>query len=274
MSRRKRNRRKKVIVAYVARIIFVLILATMLFLMGCGCLYIREHFFSKDKGTVSQEKGENEGTEVTPPTSDPDNSAPDSDETAPTAYEFTYPDASGMHIVLDAGHGETDGGSLGVISEDVIEKDINLAIVMKMKQYLEECGAKVTLTRKADDWVTLSDRTYVSNKSGADLFVSIHCNSFEDDPSINGLEIYHHNKSETSKDYAEKMLAYIESTKQLNVRYVLAENLQVLRDNSIPAVMVELGYLSNPEDCRNLSNSLYQDTIAKIVVDAIVNANK
>lgn len=281
MNRRQRERRKRRIIAYTVRTLCVLVLAGMVFLMGCGCLYIKEHFFQAKKEETTKEDSDknNSGQDNSDKQGDDTQTNGDQDEdsvntSSDNVTPFTYPDATGLTIVLDAGHGGGDGGTIGLIDENVIEKDINLSVVTKMKALLEECGATVILTRDSDEFLELSDRSYISNRTGADLFVSIHCNSYEDDLSIGGLECYYHKNSDTSKGYAESLVEIAERIGNVEVRYAMEQNYQVLRDSSIPAILVEMGYLSNTQDCMNLANTKYQDTMAQTLVESIVEILK
>ncbi len=287
MNRRRRNRRNRIIMAYIARALVALVAIIMLILMWCGCLYIKEHFIDGDSAKDSKteedvnKNTEDAGNKDNGNTDDKNQDATPSDDSNPvdgfvgtSVPAFTYPDATGLTIVLDAGHGGGDPGTLGeVISEDILEKDINLSVVKKMKALLEDCGAKVILTRSEDKRLSLEDRSYLSNRTGAHLFVSIHCNSYEDS-SISGLEYFYHKRSEISKEYAENMLAVTERIGAIKARYAIEQNYQVLRDSSIPAVLVEMGYLTNVMDCKNLTSATYQDAMAQTIVTAIVETLK
>ena len=274
----RRKRRKRIIIAYAARTACVLVLLCMLILMGCGCLYIYEHVFQKDDTKKEDDVDKNKDADKNKDdqTNNDDSSDDNFVDTSTTPLTpFTYPDASGLTVVLDAGHGGGDGGTVGEINGiEAIEKDINLSVVQKMKALLEECGATVILTRAEDERLSLSDRNYISNQTGADLFVSIHCNSFEDDASIAGLECYYHKKSETSKQYATELIAIANRIGNIKARYEMEQNYQVLRDSTIPAILVEMGYLTNRTDCKNLMDTNYQDTMAQTLVTAIVEILK
>lgn len=278
MNRRRQNRRKRILIAYAARTLCALIIIGMVVLMGCGCLYIHEHLFQDKKESTQKDDTQKDNAD-TAKDSDSDNqgedgqNAEDGDavDTSGTITPFSYPDASGLYIVLDAGHGGGDGGTVG---ENAVEKDINLSVVLKMKALLEECGAEVLLTRDSDERVDLSDRNYIANQTDADLFVSIHCNSFEDDASISGMECYYHKKSDTSKTYAEKFIQITDRIGNIESRYAMEQNYQVLRDSNMPALLIEMGYLSNATDCQNLLDTTYQDTMAQTIVEAIVEILK
>lgn len=262
---RGRNRKKRIMQAYIARACCVLLIIVMFVLMGCGCLYIYEHLFQKDKEDTKTEASTDKDADT-----DTDTDVQPTGANIPDADAFQI-DASGLKIVLDAGHGGNDGGTEGV---NALEKEINLSVVLKMKTLLEDGGAEIILTRDEDEWCDLSERNYIANQTGADLFVSIHCNAFEDDASIAGLECYYHKNSDISKGYAETIVQGIEQTGDINTRYAMEQNYQVLRDSSIPAVLIEMGYLSNPTDCQNLISDDYQDLMAETLVQSIVDTLK
>ena len=178
-------------------------------------------------------------------------------------------------IILDAGHGGNDGGTqANGKNSDVFEKDINLAVVLRMKTLLEEQGVDVLLTRETDETMSLDERTEMANSKEADLFVSIHCNYYEDDASISGLECYYYEGSDSGKRYAEKIIDVIESGGEVKTRNAKANDFYVLKKTEIPAVLVEIGYLSNSRECQLLAGTEYQEILAKELVKAILEALK
>ena len=108
-------------------------------------------------------------------------------------------------VVLDAGHGGKDGGTF---NGSIIEKDITLSVAMKMKELLEEEEEiEVVLTREDDTFLSLEDRVKTAKSvKGADLFVSVHCNSYEADTSVYGLECYYYEESEIGKICADTFI--------------------------------------------------------------------
>lgn len=273
MNRKRRNRRKRIIIAYTARTIFALIILTMVVLMGCGCLYIYEHLF-KDEAVEEQiDKEDTSKDEEATNSDDENNGQVQNVRTYEPDPDFQLPDASGITIVLDAGHGGTDGGTVG--ADEVIEKDINLAVSLKVGALLKGAGANVIMTRDTDEGLSLSDRTYIANQNTADLFVSLHCNYYEEDPTISGLECYYHPNSESSKEYAEKLISAATELDKIDVRSSLAQNYQVLRDTyNMPAILIEMGFLSNSTECQNLADENYQTVLAQTISECIVDLFK
>lgn len=108
-------------------------------------------------------------------------------------------------IVIDAGHGGKDSGALGQVSK---EKDINLAVALKLGDYIQENmpDVKVVYTRKKDVFVELSERAAIANRNNADVFISIHCNSVDGSTTVNGAETYvmGESKNEANLNVAKK----------------------------------------------------------------------
>lgn len=277
MTRRELYRLKKRIKAHLKRAAVILALILAVVLMFCGCLYIGEKLFQSDKNKESDTKVNKEVNEDTSgdTNEEPDTSSQplDTDGQISQKYNYQYnkPDASGLHICLDAGHGGNDGGTQ---SDGVVEKDVNFAITQKVAALLKEAGATVSLVRDSDEYVDLADRTYISNQSGASFLLSLHCNYYEGDNTIKGLEVYYHRNSETSKQYAESLTQLLRASQAMEVRDATQQNMQVLRNSSIPAVMIEMGFLSNPEECANLNDSLYQEYFARVLVESLVQTLK
>ena len=272
MKRKRYNRRKRIIIAYTLRTIVGLVLAGMITLMVCGVLFIYE----KVSGNVVFVKiaeasaGKNELSDA----SEELWGNVTNQKHLPSEYE-------GYCIVLDAGHGGSDGGTLaeGVRSDDkhcinAVEKDINLAVVLRMQTLLEEIGVEVVLTRENDKTISLEERVEIANSKEADLFVSIHCNYFEDNASVSGLECYYFEGSDSGRRYAEKMLDKIADGGKVNTRNTKESDFYVLKRTESIAVLVELGYLSNAKECRLLVSEEYQETLAKELVNGILDALK
>lgn len=253
-ARRRANRRKRVIIAYTLRGIVFLVAAGMIFLMICGCLYLRDLFCGK-KETV-----EADNTYLT---------ANVNYEAASGQAGNTVKDCEDLIIALDAGHGGNDGGTY---SGDILEKDITLAVTEYMKELLEQRGATVIMTRTTDEYISLDERANMANQSAAELFVSIHCNSYEDDASIKGLECYYQKDSAEGKKLAENITGALEVRGSIESRGAKPENYYVLKHTRIPAVLIELGYLSNRSECQQLVSEEYQQKLAEELVESILQS--
>ena len=175
-------------------------------------------------------------------------------------------DPKGLKIILDAGHGGTDPGC---VLGDVYEKDITLSVTLALKEKLEGIGVSVALVRSDDRTVDLDDRCAIANASGADLFVSVHCNSFTN-TSVKGFEGYYFNGDSDGKRLAELILSAAESDPRITTRSVREETYRVLRKTALPAVLLEIGYLTNDTERAELQSREYQDAIAQAIFDGIV----
>ena len=175
-------------------------------------------------------------------------------------------------IVIDPGHGGKDPGAC---AGGVREKDIALDVAKKIRAHLQAVGYGVILTRETDVFVELRDRARMANAAKADLYVSIHCNSVRDNARATGMEVYHYtHASEASKRAARVIYDKLLPVCGLRGRGVKSQDLAVLRETAMPAVLVELGFISNPSDRAKLTNFAWQDDAAQAIADGIVEALK
>ena len=168
-------------------------------------------------------------------------------------------------IALDAGHG---GVQPGCEFDGVLEKDITLSVVLAVKGKLEDKGYNVLLTRSVDEDVRLVDRAAIANRADADCFVSIHCNSFVEDMSVSGFEGYYY-RSIDGKQLSDHIVAAADK-RSIKTRGTKEENYLVLREADMPAVLLEIGYLSNTEERQALISTAYQDTVSTVIAEGIV----
>ena len=254
-SRRKREKRiarlRRRIIAYTVRGIVAAVLAVMLLLMVCGCLYIRDFFRIDHKDSALKADSVREAV-------------PGVEENKP---DTEFPEQEKYTVVLDAGHGGEDGGT---VEQTATEKEINLAVVLKMRELLENQGICVVLTREQDIFIKLEERVRVANGEKADLFVSIHCNYYEKDSSIYGLECYYCKGAEDGKYYAERILDTIEKSGEIVSRNAKPSGYYILKNTTVPAVLVETGYLSNYNERNQLISGEYQGKLAQELVEGIV----
>lgn len=158
----------------------------------------------------------------------------------------------------------------GTVEQTAMEKEINLAVVLKMRELLENQGICVVLTREQDIFMKLEERVRVANGEKADLFVSIHCNYYEKDSSIYGLECYYCKGAEDGKYYAERILDTIEKSGEIVSRNAKPSGYYILKNTTVPAVLVEAGYLSNYNERNQLISGEYQGKRAQELVERIV----
>ncbi|MBP5976165.1 N-acetylmuramoyl-L-alanine amidase [Brasilonema sp. CT11] len=169
-------------------------------------------------------------------------------------------------IVVDPGHGGHDSGALGI--GGIQEKDIILPIGKRVAEILQQNGLQAILTRDSDYFVTLQGRVDIAQKTNADVFVSVHANSAGDDrPEVSGLETYYFDSGLSLAQIVHKSILRSVNVKDRGVRKA---RFYVLRKNSMPAILVETGYLTGREDAAKLSNRLYQNQMAKAIADGVL----
>lgn len=183
---------------------------------------------------------------------------------------------AGHNIVIDPGHGGVDSGAS---SNSVIEKEITLAISMKLVDLLQKYGAIVTLTRDSDiDYYTrgkggkrndLLKRIDIMEKSGAELFISIHCNAFHAG-DLSGAQVFYSPKFEQNKIVAERLQSAIQEFPQGNKRQA-KEDLHILLLNGIkmPGVLIETGYVTNQQEATLLADHSYQQKLVEHIAKGL-----
>ena len=168
-------------------------------------------------------------------------------------------------VCIDAGHGGKDPGAE---SGGVQEKDIALTVALKVGALLKDC--EVIYTRTEDVYVDLSERALIANQAKADLFVSIHCNSAPS-ASANGMEVYVHTTcSAASTRAAHAIYDRLLPASGLRGRGVKANDYAVLRETVMPAVLVELGFVSNDGDRAKLISEDWQNRAAEAITSGIM----
>ncbi|MBO8141373.1 MAG: N-acetylmuramoyl-L-alanine amidase [Firmicutes bacterium] len=181
--------------------------------------------------------------------------------TRPSSPPWAGSGLAGRLIVLDPGHGGTDPGAPGA-SGDTWEKYNTLFIALDAKALLERAGARVVLTRTSDVYVSLAERVRIANQAGADAFVSVH-NDWNANPAIRGVTTYYHNPN--SRALAEAMQG--ELVEHLGARNVgvIRRAFYVVRNASMPAVLLELGFLSHRTDEALLADPAYRYRAAEAI---------
>jgi N-acetylmuramoyl-L-alanine amidase len=168
-------------------------------------------------------------------------------------------------VVLDAGHGAKDSGAVGVTGK--YEKNFNLAIVLKTAELLKkESNIDVVLTRSNDTFLELKDRAALANNLKADIFISVHANS-SGSSAASGTETYY--QREASKALANVMHKYLVQATGLSDRGIRYGNFHVIRETKMPAVLLEVGYLSNKKDEALLFTDALQNKVAASIVSGI-----
>lgn len=172
-------------------------------------------------------------------------------------------------IAVDPGHG--GAGYPGKEQNGVLEKDLNIKVAGFLREELEKRGYAVFFTRKEDEEIDVYARSDLANQSKADLFVSIHQNSFEDDRSVNGLETwYNPDKGDGSLELAKAIQeAVLEETGANDREIRPSTGLVVTRETQMPSCLVESGYLTNEEEFSKLTSEEYQRKIAVGIANGI-----
>lgn len=172
---------------------------------------------------------------------------------------------SGYVIMIDAGHGGHDSGA---VNDGVLEKDITLETAKRIAEQLEEEGASVVFTRENDTFISLEERVYQSNSEETDVFISLHYDYF-DNPEVNGFNTYYYHEYK-SKQLAETIHNSLSDNLDMDDRGVRQEGYYVLANNHKPAVLLELGFMTNPNDLEKMQTEDYQNTVAKAITDGLV----
>lgn len=210
-------------------------------------------------------------------------------------------------IVLDPGHGGKDPGATGV--SGIQEKEVVYAIAVDTKKKLEALGYKVYLTRGADEFVSLTRRPKIAQEKSADLFISIHANATSSSTSLSrGVEVFYYSKKSSAyaqtiaayENSVDQKFGITSSLTDLIVndifyqmnqgksaelgapmarditfqtgeinRGLFGANFAVLRGSPVPAVLVEVGFLTHEEEGKSLGNAIYQQKIAQGITNAV-----
>ncbi len=179
-------------------------------------------------------------------------------------------------IVLDAGHGGHDPGAISP-GREVNEKSITLDVTKRVEQKLRNAGANVKLTRSNDTYVDLAGRTKFASSVNAEAFVSIHVNS-AGNLSATGTETYFNSTTNLnapeSRLLASSVQKQIVQQAKMRDRGVKDGPFYVIRNNNMPAILIELGFIGNKADRDKMMNDRYLDIFAQAIYDGIYNYYK
>ncbi|WMJ16053.1 N-acetylmuramoyl-L-alanine amidase CwlD [Geobacillus proteiniphilus] len=188
---------------------------------------------------------------------------------------------SGRIIVLDPGHGGPDGGAVG---GEVVEKDIALNVAKKLRDYLQQQGALVLMTRETDRDLAspstrgysrrktedLLERTAFVNRSNADLFISIHLNAIPS-PRWRGAQTFYYGSFIEN----ERLARFIQAELRRNLENThrlekMIDTVYLLKHAKIPGALVEVGFLSNPDERELLASDGYQTKLAASIYKGVL----
>nr|WP_092067757.1 N-acetylmuramoyl-L-alanine amidase [Dendrosporobacter quercicolus]NSL46759.1 N-acetylmuramoyl-L-alanine amidase [Dendrosporobacter quercicolus DSM 1736]SDL62983.1 N-acetylmuramoyl-L-alanine amidase [Dendrosporobacter quercicolus] len=181
----------------------------------------------------------------------------------------------GKVIVVDPGHG---GSNPGAVANNTRESDNNLAVGLKLRDQLVQAGAKVIMTRETDRTVAaagsslgqeLQARVNLAEANNADIFVSIHSNSNPDSKITGAMTFYHSNNS--SNLASNVQTAIIEETGAVN-KGTSTATFYVIRNTSMPSILVEMGFISNAQEAARLNSDAYRNRLATGIFNGIAKS--
>jgi len=174
-----------------------------------------------------------------------------------------------MKWYLDFGHGGKDSGAIG--PTNLKESDVALKIGMIVKENLENALEKVITTRESDKYYSLDYRTTKANNENCDYFISIHLNA-STNPSAKGCEVWLYDENSKLKNLANNLcnnLSTKVSTPNRKVKY--SKKLSVLKNTKMPALLIEVDFISNKEVENNLRNEKYLKDIADTISSTLLS---
>jgi N-acetylmuramoyl-L-alanine amidase len=170
-------------------------------------------------------------------------------------------------IVIDAGHGGEDRGTSSTSTPKYQEKSLNLSTAMFLKEYLQKMGYQVKMTRSDDTFISLPTRSLMANNYNAKLFLSVHFNAAFSEQA-DGIEVYYYQsdddkiRSSNSKKLADSVLSQIIEKTSAKSRGVKHGNLAVIRETTMPAVLVEGGFMTNKLEMDKIKDPSYIKQLA------------
>lgn len=191
---------------------------------------------------------------------------------------------SGKTIAIDAGHGGADGGAIS--KRGVIEKDLNLAIALYLRDYLQQAGAVVIMTREGDYDLASGDanayskrktedlkrRAALINESGASAVISIHMNSIPAEKWSGAQTFYHPSNHPDNRILAafiqDEIKRNLENTTRIAATVKDVYLMKAIKD--VPAALVEVGFLSNPGEAERLADAEYQRKVSASIYQGIL----
>lgn len=179
---------------------------------------------------------------------------------------------TGKKIVVNPGHGgKDDGATYPAGPGGIHEKDVVLVLAQKLEPLLVKAGAKVAMTRNTDVYMTLPEIDAVTAAEKPDAFISIHLNAYPKDLSVHGATTYFwYPESEAYASIVLKSLTKEAPALDAAGKRVLKENFYVIDHTEVPAILVEVGYLSNDRDRSLLTDPKFQALVAQGLANGII----
>ncbi|MBM7578795.1 N-acetylmuramoyl-L-alanine amidase [Jeotgalibacillus terrae] len=169
-------------------------------------------------------------------------------------------------IVIDAGHGGRDGGAIGAAG--TLEKSLTIRTAEALYHMLSSTGANVIMTREDDRHVDLHSRVAVSKDHGADAFISLHYDAIND-RSVKGFTTYFYGGPDEA--LADSVHSGLSDSMTIKNRGMHHGNFLVLRDNSAPSVLIELGFISNPSEEASVNNERFREIAATGIYNGLTD---
>jgi len=186
--------------------------------------------------------------------------SPAGDSGSTLVVEIQEPSLRAHVVAIDAGHGGKDTGAIGPTG--LLEKEVVLDIAQRLRELLVKAGVRVLMTRETDTFVELQDRPRMAKQQGATVFVSIHANASVR-PASNGSETYY--LSPQSQVLAQMVQEELSRVPNLAPRGTKTANFLVLRESDVPAVLVEVAYVSNIDEEARLRQNAFRQRLAEAV---------
>jgi N-acetylmuramoyl-L-alanine amidase len=189
---------------------------------------------------------------------------------APRLADSPRKPLTGLTVAVDPGHGGSNVGALGALG--IQEKKINLETALVLKEKLEEAGAKVLLSRQGDKYEENVERPLRAIRAGADLFLSLHCNSISlagDPLAASGVSVY--TRYEAFQPLAQSLYSRLVSMGLKEYGMVGSFNSSVVKFSEIPSVLIELAFLSHPEDEAKLIDPEFRSRAAEAIVQGLLD---
>lgn len=176
-----------------------------------------------------------------------------------------------MKIGIDPGHGGRDPGAIGPTR--LYEKDVTLAISLELGRLLKEAGLEPVLTRADDRAVELVTRTALLNNQKCDLALSVHCNSVTD-PKPNYFAVFVHGLGGEAEKLAHRVIEKVTAATGWSWGAdddgIREKNLHITRETRMPAILVECGFISNPEQEKQLRQPEFQKKLARAIAAGVL----
>lgn len=168
-------------------------------------------------------------------------------------------------IMLDPGHG---GADTGAVSHDVFEDTIVLSLTKQIEAEMIHRHISYKVTRHYDRFVGLGERADIANEMDVDLFVSIHANYFSD-PSVSGYELHHYPNSNSGSEASKAVTEALSCQDYIPQRGTKESRFYVLENTTMPAILIETGFISNSNDKQVLTDLTKTQHLAYHIVDGI-----